>query len=96
MIRSDRRRRGNGFWKIQIRLDFFLSDFVGLDYFGCGCPHAKFKLDVQSVLDVQALAFCLALDVGPAYRFDFTDLHELADCHIKACHQILVKSARIL
>jgi hypothetical protein len=34
-------RRGNGFWKIQIQLDFFLLEFVGLDYFGCGCPHAK-------------------------------------------------------
>jgi hypothetical protein len=34
-------RRGNGFWKIQIQLDFFLLDFVGLDYFGCGCPHVK-------------------------------------------------------
>jgi hypothetical protein len=34
-------RRGNGLWKIQIQLDFFLLDFVGLDYFGCGCPHAK-------------------------------------------------------
>jgi hypothetical protein len=29
-------RRGNGLWKIQIQLDFFLLDFVGLDYFGCG------------------------------------------------------------
>jgi hypothetical protein len=38
---ADVYRRGNGFWKIQIQLDFFLLDFVGLDYFGCGCPHAK-------------------------------------------------------
>jgi hypothetical protein len=35
------RTRGNGFWKIQIQLDFFQLDFVGLDYFGCRCPHAK-------------------------------------------------------
>jgi hypothetical protein len=35
------------------------------------------------------------MDVGPAYRFGFTDLHEVADCHIKTSHQILVKSAKI-
>jgi hypothetical protein len=34
-------KRGNGLRKIQIQLDFFLLDFVGLDYFRCGCPHAK-------------------------------------------------------
>jgi hypothetical protein len=34
-------RRGNGFWKIQIQLDFFLLNIVRLDHFGCGCPHDK-------------------------------------------------------
>jgi hypothetical protein len=29
------------FGKSKIQLDFFLLNFVGLDYFGCGCPHAK-------------------------------------------------------
>jgi hypothetical protein len=36
------------------------------------------------------------MDVGPTYRFGFTDLHWVADCYIKASHQISIKSAKIL
>jgi hypothetical protein len=34
--------------------------------------------------------------MGAKYRFDFTDLHRLADYHIKHLQQISVKSAQIL